>query len=116
MKQRVFLSILITVNFLISCEKDNNSKDIDSFQFEATVINKGMDCGETFIISLKSIDTDSNIEDGTYYADNLKSDFKVPGLKIYLNCREPNNDELYPCTTVGITYPHVIVVNSKIYD
>lgn len=108
------LSILTFVIFFISCEKDDDKVAPEGFQFEATVINKGMDCGETFIISLKSIETNSNIEDGTYYADKLNSDFKVTGLKIYLNCREPNNkDEIYACTMMGPTYPHVTVIDCK---
>lgn len=116
MKRFVILPILITVSFLVGCDTGNETDEIDSFQFEAKVISKGLDCGETFIISLQSRDEDSNIEDGTYYADNLDSDFKVSGLKILLNCREPNNDELYACTMMGPTYPHVIVIDCKIID
>lgn len=106
----------MTLILLTGCEQENNSDNVNAFPFKATVIDKGMDCGETFLISLKSIEGNSKIEDGTYYADSLDSDLKIPGLKIYLNCREPNEDELYPCTTMGPAYPHVIVTESKKYD
>ncbi|PKP34796.1 MAG: hypothetical protein CVU00_05190 [Bacteroidetes bacterium HGW-Bacteroidetes-17] len=112
MKQIAFLLILFSTSLIISCEKQDDAKGND-FQFEATVRNKRLDCGETIIIELKNISGNSEIADGIYYADNLDSEFKEPGLKIELNCREHNNDEVYACTTMGPTYPHVIVIDSK---
>lgn len=110
MRHLIALSIF-TIGILgVSCEKDQEK---NNFLYEATVIGKGLDCGNTFIISLKNKETQSNIEDGTYYADNLDPGLKQPGLKIYLNCREPENTEFYACTTLGITYPHVIVTDSQ---
>jgi hypothetical protein len=114
MKRFIVLSILISGSLLLSCEKDNNTGNKNNFQFETTVISQGINCGETFIIALKSSNNDSDIENGRYYANNFDSDFKVPELKIYLNCREPNNDdEFFACTMIGSTYPHVIVTNCK---
>ena len=111
------ISILITsIFFTTSCEKENVVNTPEEYQYEATVINRGMDCGETFVISLKGIDNNLEFEDGNYYADQLGSDFKVPGLKIYLNCREPNENEIYACTHMGPTYPHVIVTDCKIKE
>ena len=77
MKLRFFLSLLILVGVLTSCENDKDSEGTTDFQFEAIVVGQGMDCGETFIITLTS-SIDSDIEAGTYYADHLNSDFKVP--------------------------------------
>jgi len=116
MKLCTAISILITLFITTSCEKENDINTSEEFQYEATVINKGMDCDETFVISLKKIDDNSEFEDGTYYADQLGSDFKVPGLKIYLNCREPNENEIYACTHMGPAYPHVIVTDCKIKE
>ena len=113
MKRFSILSILISVLCITSCEKENDDNTSEEFQYEATVINKGMDCGETFVISLKRIADNLEFEDGTYYADQLDSDFKVPGLKIYLNCREPYDSEIYACTMMGPTYPHLIVTKCK---
>jgi hypothetical protein len=53
MKRFAILSILISVLCIISCEKENDNNISEEFQYEATVVNKGMDCGETFVISLK---------------------------------------------------------------
>jgi hypothetical protein len=113
MKKIFFVSILLCGVFLMSCKKDDDKAKAKDFKFEATVISKGLDCGETFLISLKNLETNSAIEDGTYYADNLEAEYKVEGLKIYLNCRNPNNDELLPCTTLGPSYPHVVVLDSE---
>jgi hypothetical protein len=40
----------------------------------------------------------------------LPSEYKVNGLEIVLNCRCPNADESYPCTTMRPTFPHVYVL------
>ncbi|MFW5700669.1 MAG: hypothetical protein ACOCWM_03180 [Cyclobacteriaceae bacterium] len=113
MNRLIFLIIMISILGLTSCEKDNESNDSNKFLFKATVIGKGLDCGETFVISLTNIGSNSDIEDGMYYADQLDSEFKVSGLEIYLNCREPNDSEIYACTMMGPTYSHVIVTGVK---
>lgn len=105
--------MLIMGVLFASCEKDEDKVASENFKFEATVLNRGSDCGEIFIISLKNIETGSDIDDGIYYADNLDSEYKVQGLKIYLNCREPKDDEIYACTHMGPTYPHVFVTRNK---
>ena len=102
MKLRFFLSPLIFVGVLISCENDKDSEGTTDFQCEATVVGQGMDCGETFMITLTS-SIDPDMEEGTYYADHLNS-----GLKIQLNGRAPNADETYACTTMGPGYPHLV--------
>lgn len=114
MNRLVILIFMISLTILTSCEKDNKANDSDDFIFEATVIGKGLDCGEPYVISLTNRDSNSNIENGTYYADQLDSEFKVSGLEIYLNCRQPNDTELYPCTMMGPTYPHLIVTDCKL--
>ena len=35
---------------------------------------------------------------------------------IYLNCREPGEDEVYSCTTFAPSYPHIIVTNSQLAE
>jgi len=113
MKNLIILSILTFGFLFLSCDKDEDELSKENFKFEATVLSVGMDCGETFIISLKNIESSSELGDGIYYADNLGSEYKEQGLKIYLNCREPNGDEVYACTTLGPTYPHLVVINSS---
>lgn len=111
MKRLSYLLIFLSLSILSGCEKDNlANKD---FQFEATVLNKGLDCGETFLIELKNTCGNPNIANGIYYADKLDFEFKEPGLQIVLNCREPLKDELVACTTLGSSYPHIVVIDCK---
>lgn len=108
----IYLAILFGFTF-IGCEKETDSENEKEYQFEATVIGKGLDCGDTYLIDLKITIGNSDIVEGTYYADDLSSDLKVVGLKIKLNCRKPNDDELYVCTTMGPSYSHVIVIDAE---
>lgn len=99
-----FLSGLV----FTTCEKDRTEYD-----FEAIVLSIGTDCGDTWLISLTNLNGDPEIADNTYYADNLPEEFKFEGFEIKLNCRKPGNDEFYPCTTLGPTYPHIVVTECK---
>lgn len=113
----LFLLSIFTFGILLSgCDKEDDNINNSNFEYKATVKSQGLDCGETYIISIESIDSDADIANGNYYADSLDSDLKVEGLIIYLNCRKPNEDELYACTTLGPTYSHVIVTDSKIAE
>lgn len=113
MMKTTFLYQFVIIGFLLlSCEND---KEIN-YQYEATILGQGIDCGETYLIDLTRVSGDTEFTDGTYYADNLLSEFKVSGLKIQLNCRGLNADEIYACTHLGPYYPHVFVINSKIAD
>ncbi len=115
--KRIFLLSLFAFEFILSgCDKAGDHMNKANFEYKAIVISQGLDCGEAYIISLESIDPDTDITNGAYYADCLDSDLKVEGLLIYLNCREPNVEELYACTTFGPSYPHVIVTDSKIAE
>lgn len=116
MKQLLVLSIL-AYSLLAGCEKDKDEDQISSdFKFKATVLSMGLDCGDTFTISLENLDSDSDFEDGIYYADNLPAEYKEEGVLIYLNCREPNEEEVYACTTLGPAYPHIVVTNSLLVE
>jgi hypothetical protein len=74
---------------------------------------KGLDCYGAYVIYIYSFDENSKIKDGMYYADRLSTEFKIPGLKILLNCREPYPSESYPCYMLGPGFPHVIVTGCK---
>jgi hypothetical protein len=100
----LFLSGLV----LATCEKDRTEYD-----FEAIVLSIGTDCGDTWIISLTNLTGDPEIADNTYYADNLPEEFKIEGLEIKLDCRLPENDEYYACTTLGPAFPHIAVTGCE---
>ena len=108
MTARILLFIVL-ITLCLSCE--NNESDV--FKFEAEVIGKGIDCGDTFLIDLKNISGDLEIEDGTYYAYPLPETLKAEGIEIELNCRLPNSDEARACTMLGPSFPHIWVLEVK---
>lgn len=115
--KNIFIILLFVFGFFLQgCMDDDDQSQIDNFAFEAIVLGQGIDCGDIYTISLKSLEANSDFEDGTYYALNLESEFKEQGLKILLNCRPPNNDEMIACTTQGPSYPHIVVLNSLIVE
>ncbi len=104
------LSLLLVLGVAcISCEKET---EID-YQFKATVLERGMDCGDTYLILLTNLSCESTIINTTYYADNLSQELKIDGLEIFLNCRYPENNEMSVCTTYGIGFPHVFVIEAE---
>jgi hypothetical protein len=109
MKKTIFGLLLVIGVASFSCEKE---KEID-YHFKATVLYRGMDCGDTYLILLTNLSGDSTIISTIYYADNLSSDLKIDGLGIFLNCRYPENNELGVCTTYGPGYPHVFVIEAE---
>jgi len=116
MKRMLFYLLVISFGATsTSCENDTDFIEID-YQFEATVIGKGLDCGDTYLIDLKKVMGDSKIANGTYYADKLPPQLKVAGLKIRLNSRKSTNQDLYACTIMGPGYSHGIVIDSEKVD
>jgi hypothetical protein len=102
------LFVCLLIPFFYSCYK-KESNEIE-FRFEAKVIGKGIDCGDTFLIDLRNLSDDSEFENSIYYAFNLPSEFKVADLEIKLNCRLPNINEAVACTHLGPDFPHLIVI------
>jgi len=102
---------------LSSCEKDIDNTELKkSYQYEAIVKGKGLDCGDTYLVEMKKLTGEATIAEGIYYADNLPPNLKVAGLKIKLNSRNPTSEELYACTTMGPGYSHVVVIESEKAD
>jgi hypothetical protein len=94
---------------MVSCQEEAETE----FEYQASVIGQGMDCGDTFLINLSNLSDDNGLEESTYYADNLQDDFKVEGIVILLNCRESTNSETGVCTTFGPAFQHVYVLEAK---
>jgi hypothetical protein len=103
----IFIFVFIVLSFNCSCDKNDN-KEI-KYCFDAKVIGKGIDCGDTFLIDLKNLTDNSGLENSIYYAFELPSEFKVVNIEIQLNCRLPNENEDVACTTLGASHPHLIV-------
>ena len=104
-----FLIIFISLNFiLLSCSKDDTHDEL----LNATVLNKGIDCGDLFLIQF-SRDVSGlpkNDFDNIYYALNLPEAFKIEGKKVKVQIRAPKNEEAVACTTLGIGYPGIYII------
>lgn len=107
-----FLFIFISFTFvLLSCSKDETEDDM----FNATVLEKGIDCGDLFLIQFnKDVSgLPKNDFDNIFYAINLPEAFKVKEKQIKVKVRKPKNEEAMPCTTVGIGYPHLYIIKAE---
>ena len=107
-----FIFLLVSLSFLvISCDKNNPD---DSTYVKATVLGKGLDCGNSFIIKFDEAVTGlpQNAEN-TFYEINLPEDYKVEGKEIMVEFRIPEPDEIMVCTTMGIAYPQIFITKVK---
>lgn len=98
-------------SIFISC-----SKDEEDIQFwNATVRNKGLDCGT----HLLEFDLEPNLYPASYgygtifYEMNLPDAFKVPETKIVVEMRKLNDDELVACTTLGPSFGMVYILSAR---
>ena len=106
--------MVLTSGFMFPTgEKEAEPKKSNNYQFEGTVLGKGLDNGETYLIALTNLGYGSEIKDGTYYADNLSDEMKVSGLKIRMNCRLPGIDEIQACAILGPAFDHVVVTDCE---
>ena len=105
--KRIILTIIGLTFIIISCNKDETNDNI----FNATVLGKGMDCGNSFLIKFNNDISGLPVNnfDNTFYEINLPEEFKTEGKKIKVEFREPENDEIMVCTTMGIGYPQIYI-------
>jgi len=108
---KMLLIALLTLTFS-SCNNDDDNNEL----FNAVVIGKGLDCGDSFLIKFNENTAGlPNSIDNTYYEINLPNEFKVAGKEIKVDFREPKENEYFPCTTIGIGYNliYIIAATSK---
>ena len=108
---KTILLILFGLTFLIaSCNKNDDAKD-EQF-YNVTILSKGMDCGDAFLIRFDENVTGlpENTFNNTYYEINLPEQYKVPGTKIKVEFREPEQGEGMFCTTMGPGYPQIFIL------
>ena len=103
--------ILIGFTFLlISCNNDDDNIEL----FDAVVIGKGLDCGDSFLIKFnENITGLPNTIDNTFYTINLPNEFKEEGKEIKIDFREPINNEFLLCTTLGPGYNAIYIITAK---
>ena len=112
MKRAVIL-LSLGVFLTVSCEKQE--PQVSDEYFKVTVLGKGFDCGNTFVIRFNEEVAelpDSPVKNH-YYADNLPEKHKIEGKNIEIQFRFPKEDEMYACTLMGPTYPHIYILEVK---
>ena len=107
--KRIIL-ILIGLTFIfISCNK--NETKTNEKAFNAIILGRGTDCGNSYLIKFNEnvSGLPENTFDNVYYEINLPEEFKIEGKKVYVEFRQPENDEIMVCTTLGISYPQIFI-------
>lgn len=106
MKKTTLILFLFTI-LLYSCDDSDKNERV----YNATVLGKGMDCGETYLIEFDDdvSELPENSFDNVYYAINLPEEYKIEGKEIYVEFRQPENDETMDCTFLGPTFPQIYI-------
>jgi hypothetical protein len=111
MKSLVIISGLTIL--LISC--GTIDKLADNTFYNVTVLGKGMDCGNSFLIKFEDDinGLPQNNWDSIFHEINLPDKYKIVGMKIKVSIRKPNNNELKPCTAMEPAYPLIYIIEVK---
>ncbi len=119
---KIKIILLLLIGFLLSC---TDSEDENNDIFNVTVLRQGDKCGLStnhdstldFLVEFnENYNNLPNQSTRIYYASNLPEEFKVEGLQIRINFREPNNenpDEIMTCAefTGGDDFPQIWVIS-----
>lgn len=112
MKRHVIIFISFFLSLLLyNC---NKTEDLTNDFFSAIVLQRGQDCGNTFLIDFKE-DVFSVTGDSTtiYYANALPNEYKEEGMNVKIKFRLLSEQELFACFTSGIPFPHIVVTEVK---
>lgn len=106
--KRISLLLLGFTFLVISCSNDDDHHEV----FNAVVIGKGVDCGDSFLIKFnEGVSGLPKSVDNTYYELNLPEELKVAGKEIKVDFRTLKENEYIPCTALGIAY-NIIYITS----
>lgn len=100
-----FFCLLLVV---VSCESDDN----ETQYYDAVVVKKGLDCGDSFLVKLDESVSGFESIDNTFYEINLPNNFKIENKELRIQIRKPKNDEYLICTTLGSGYSSIFVVSA----
>ena len=108
MKKIILILIGLTFIF-ISCNKNEN--ETNEISPNATVIGKGLDCGNSYLIKFNDdfSGIPKNSLNNTFYEINLPDEFEIEGKQVYIEFREPEDGELMVCTTMGPGYYQIYI-------
>gem|GEM_PF-3391126 len=106
-------------NVVVNNNNDNNNSSTDDSivedVFNAKVLYIGIDCGDTFLIQFNdnAINVPENYTDNIFYAINLPEEYKIEGLDINVNFREPYEEETMVCSMMGFGYPQIFIESEQ---
>ncbi|HKJ48555.1 MAG TPA: hypothetical protein VJ973_05670 [Christiangramia sp.] len=107
MKLRL-LSILIPgICLFSSCENE----EIEAQWVDVTIIGEAVDCKENWIVRYENPLAEDEFD--RFQEIGLPSEYKNEGLELMLKIRDPKNEELFPCTAVGISYPFKVILEAN---
>lgn len=107
----IFISFLILSTFSCSKSNENESTAVVPLVTNATVLSKGQDCNNAYLIKFNNNVTGipTNSTNNEFYEINLPNQYKVDNLPLNVTFRLPTNSEIMNCTTQGITYPQIYI-------
>ena len=110
----IIIILLFIGNMFVQCEKE----ELSYVEFNVVVYGKGLDCGDLFLLkfsdnldALYQITGEKNWQ--IFYAYGLDEKFKVKDVKLSVKIRKPTKDEIFACTTLGISYPWITIITAK---
>ena len=108
---------------LFHCKNDNILNNIDTYHYEAIIVDYGDICSHC-VINIQNISGNSNIDDGLYFAFDLERKFNgdnpfsgggYKGTRIHLNC-VPIENQVWDCSFMGRIIPFVQVTSAEVSD
>ncbi len=113
------LTILVLAILFISCDK--NEEEAIANLFEVTTVGIDIDC-KLILIDFRESELDrlekiTNLKTLKYQAFNLdKNKYNEDGQMLTITVRKTADSELFPCTTLGPSYPWVTVLEAKLKE
>jgi hypothetical protein len=81
--------------------------------FNATVLGKGLDCDNSFLIVFDEGVTGLPNSYRINYEINLPEYYKIEKERVSVKFRAPEDNELMVCTAMGPAYPQIYIVETK---
>jgi hypothetical protein len=108
------------LTLFFACVSDSGQKKEEIYS--ANVIGKGIDCGGTYLIQFTEkidkvynrlgLDTSRVYSGNVFYADLLPVQFQKEYTNIRIEFRPQTTNESYSCTTLGQSYPHIVITSA----
>lgn len=107
MKLRIPLIFFLCLLLFTACENE----ELESEWVEVTVVGEAVDCKENWVMKYKDPAPQDGFE--RFQEIGLPSEYKTEGARLRLRIRDPKDEESFPCTTLGISYPFKLILEAK---